>query len=400
MGNEDQIEGYEHIWQKIEELEDEREKIRAQQVQLAAQETNAVGEEKQRSSDKIDELTNKYNEAFDQIQHFSDQFREEYVANNGNFEVKHLKREIAELKDSIPEDNNVLSGSSGPLMNVIRERITNINDVKADLYLDKSVDAKIAGVCQKAGKNLDPLDRIQLQRSIAELSGKMATSQLMLATSMLEVDDFKKISNVDTQKEYHFQMPYEVLEALKKVYDNSTQDIEDQYRDSMGRGELKDIQEAAKKFGIDGDDLIGLIQENKNIILKNLFNKLPDMKKYCYEETNEEHPYSQIEEDEFARIKDALDHGSYVGASTGDSADNDESDPAGIGNNHAYAVIGTSIDEKGRKFVIVRDPGGGAGAAYDDDGERVSISEDESYGVNKMELHHFLNRFEGLTING
>ncbi len=98
-------------------------------------------------------------------------------------------------------------------------------------------------------------------------------------------------------------------------------------------------------------------------ILKQLCANRDWLKNFTISDKPEERPeaYTDLEKHYFETIEDAIKRRAYVSAGT--IGTNDQHfDTGGICNNHAYTVLDAFTDEKnGKKYVVVRDPHGGAG---------------------------------------
>ncbi len=180
----------------------------------------------------------------------------------------------------------------------------------------------------------------------------------------------------------------------------------DQYYEKYYKKSIDyDVIDLAESTGLTVEKARELVTKNRNRIIARINENRNYLKQFTVEENEQEQPdtYTDLQTHYHDTIVDALNRSAYVCAGT--VGRNDQHfDAGGICDNHAYSVLDAFTDPKnGKKYVIVRDPHGGAGTVTkkDADGNNtMAISEEETYGVNQLELKYFLSRFKSIYING
>ena len=323
-------------------------------------------------------------------------FKREYILRHSEErDNAPVVKEIASLEERIPDNNNILQKNGNLIFSV-----ENREEPPSGLYLDREVDEELNRL---AGERIsDEKTRNRIRRKLAEISEKDAAKYLMSYTKQLPPELRRGLPGTH---EAVFKVDESSLAALIHLVGHGYEDAEIFYTQHYSFENNKDVSELAKSIGLDPDQVRELVIKNRKKIVENLCANATFLKTLSDpgEDVGREGAYTYLEKHYYESIEDAIKRNAYVNAGT--EGDSDQHyDAGGICNNHAYSVLGVFDDEKtGKKYVIVRDPHGGAGTVFKKDraGNKVmSVSEEDTYGVNQLELKYFLSKFRSIYING
>lgn len=218
----------------------------------------------------------------------------------------------------------------------------------------------------------------------------------------MDNDDQGKFAGGDDTGVFSVAFTHRSLKKLTDLLKNGDQALAEQYNRVIEEALGDDLQDLLLLMNASREDSLKLINRNREILIQNLIDNTKRLQE-CTAAMDNNSNYEDYDLDKYDMIRSALDRNAYVCASTKGRTDKDM-DEGGITNNHAYTVLDAFKDEKtGIRYVVVRNPHGGAGTVYhqEENGQTsMHVSEEESYGVNQVELKHFLNTFNTIYYNG
>ncbi len=337
----------------------------------------------------------KKQDAINRLHEIEQEFIREYIRRNEKG-IENVINEIKSLEENTAEGSNIML-KRGKLIYSMDEDKMEVGGY----YLDREVDEELGRLL--GNKASDKKSRDRIRRKLAQISEKDAVNFLISHKRKLPAQYQDGLPG--SKSVFITYMQKKDLEALATQVKQGKPEAEIHYERNSAYKINNDVKELAFDLEIDDDKVRELVIQNRNKIVTRLYDNMNYLKGFGTTEDEVEDPDTYTDADifQFDTISDALKRSAYVCAGT-IGVNDSHVDAGGICDNHAYTILDTFDDTKtGKKYVIVRDPHGGAGTVTkkDKDGNKtIGISEEETYGINQLELKYFLSRFKTLYVNG
>jgi hypothetical protein len=333
--------------------------------------------------------------AINQLKEAKKEFTREYIRSceEDNAEIIN---EIKSLEENTEEGSNVML-KRGKLIDIMdQDKMENHG-----YYLDREVDDKLTGLLGNRALDISRRDRIR--RRLAEISEKDAVNFLISYTKKLPKDNQDGLPGSKNDDIIYIQK--KDLEAFANSVHEKNPEAENHYEINSAYKITDDVKKLANDLEVEVEKIRELVIQNRDKIVARLYDNLEYLKGFAVTDGEEPDPntYTDAEKSHFDTISDAIKRKAYVCAGTEGTSDL-FSDAGGISDNHAFTILDAFDDERtGIKYVIVRNPHAGAGTVTKkekDGSNTISVSEEDTYGINQLELKYFLTRFKKVYICG